>query len=192
MANGCAIAGGLFALLVVGSCTNSCIQESFEERGRQKARAAEAEAAAKAEEEEAAREKAQKEEAKRRALQREDKLRTFTLKESPKLWELYQNLKAEIQTQNRKIEELRIAFEEFNREPERDEDFKHICAMRDEMVRSRKVMRVKIEEAYLAARKYEATPSRKDYDELRRRLLEDGIREAESATRKFNMMRDAK
>ena len=64
-----------------------------------------------------------------------------------------------------------------------------ICALRDDMVRSWKALRIKLEDAYIAARKYEAAPSRKDYQELHKKALEDGIQEADAAAAKFKEMR---
>ena len=64
--------------------------------------------------------------------------------------------------------------------------------MRDEMVAAVKSMRTKIEDAYLAYCKFQATPSRREYDELQRKILEDGIKEAEGAMKHFDQMRKAK
>ena len=55
-----------------------------------------------------------------------------------------------------------------------------------------KSLHAKIEDAYLAYCKFQATPSRKDYDELRRKILDDGIKEAESAAKRFEQMRTTK
>lgn len=146
----------------------------------------EAEARAKAERARQAREAAQREAAK------EEKLRNFALKEASVLWEAYQNLQAAIVSQNEKIEDLRKTLTEFGMSPDSDSDFQRICSLRDEMVGSLKTMHTKIEDAYLASRKYEATPSKKEYAELRRKLLEDGLQEAEAAERRFKEMRNTK
>lgn len=128
-------------------------------------------------------------EARRRQSAKDDKVRTFALKEAPKVWSVYQSLQSEIDVQNDKIEELRKTLVAFDKSPEQDADFVRICALRDEMIRSRKAIRVKLEDAYLAAKKYEASPSRKDYKELHRKALEDGIFEADAASAKFKEMR---
>ena len=44
----------------------------------------------------------------------------------------------------------------------------------------------------MAARKCEATPGRRDLDELRQKALQDGILEAEASARRFREMRAAK
>lgn len=146
----------------------------------------EAEARTKAERARQAREAAQREAAK------ESKLRNFALKEAPVLWQTYQNLQAAISSQDQKIEDLRKTLTEFDMNPDSDSDFQRICSLRDEMIGSLKTMHAKIEDAYLASRKYEATPSKKEYAELRRKLLEDGLQEAEAAERRFKEMRNVK
>ena len=128
-------------------------------------------------------------EAKRKQAAKDDKIRTFALKEAPKVWEVYQSLHSEIDVQNDKIEELRKTLVAFDKSPEQDADFVRICALRDEMIRSRKAIRAKLEDAYIAAKKYEASPSRKDYQELHKKALEDGILEADAASAKFKEMR---
>ncbi len=187
---------GIVVLLVIiwniSSCCVSCCHEQVAEFKAQKELRIQAEEQAKRAAEQKARELAAKKEAARQAASREEKLRSFTLKEAPVLWTTYQNLQAEIESQDKKINELRGALESFGHNPDTDSDFNRICSMRDEMIASLRTMRAKIEDAYLAARKYEATPSRKDYAELQRKLLEDGIQEAESAAKKFTEMRSEK
>ncbi|MBO4709859.1 MAG: hypothetical protein J5727_08810 [Kiritimatiellae bacterium] len=128
-------------------------------------------------------------EAKRRQKAKDEKIQAFALKEAPKVWEVYQSLRSEIDVQDEKIEELRKSLETFGRTPEEDTDFVRICALRDEMKRSRDALRTKLEDAYIAARKYEAAPSRKDYQELHKKALEDGILEADAASARFKEMR---
>lgn len=175
----------LFLGLVLLSCAIAPLENAYRKWKENAAREA-------AEKEDARKDQEVKAERDRKIFQREDKLRSFTLKEAPVLWSAYQNLQSEVKVQDQKIEELRNALKDFNRDPEFDADFKRICAMRDEMVGSSRIMKTKIEDAYLAYRKYQATPGRKEYDALRRKLLEDGIQEAEAATRRFNQMKDTK
>ena len=127
--------------------------------------------------------------AEQKRLAKDEKIQTFALKEAPKVWEVYQSLQSEIDVQNGKIEELRKTLLAFDKVPEQDADFKRICALRDEMIRSRKALRAKLEDAYIAAKKYEVSPSRKDYQELHKKALKDGILEATVASEKFKEMR---
>lgn len=134
-------------------------------------------------------ERAQVAEARRREEERNEKIRTFALREAPEIWSAYQALQSDIQVQNSKIEELRKTLESFGRDTDEDADFKRICDLRDDMSRSHAALRRKLEEAYIAWRKYEASPSRRDYQELHRKAIEDGIREADAASAKFKEMR---
>lgn len=199
-AKGCFVAGGCLALLFVALVGIEKISSFREEYLVEKEKQAELR---KAQEEETARIAKAKAEAKRiqeekRRIQvekkriqeaKDEKIRSFALKDAPKVWAVYQSLQSEIDVQNGKIEELRKTLEAFGKDPWRDVDFKRICALRDDMIRSRKALRTKLEDAYIASRKYEASPSRKDYQELHKKALEDGILEADAAEAKFKEMR---
>jgi hypothetical protein len=79
--------------------------------------------------------------------------------------------------------------ETFGKSPDADADFKQICLMREEMIRSHVALRKCLEDAYLAKCKFEATPGRKDYREQHRKALEDGVREAAAVADRFKEMR---
>ena len=127
-------------------------------------------------------------EARRLQEAKDEKVQAFALKEAPKVWDVYQSLQSEIDVQGSKIEELRKTLEAFGKVPEQDTDFIRICALRDEMIRSRQSLRTKLEDAYIAAKKYEALPSRKDYQETMKRAIEDGINDANMATERYKAM----
>ena len=129
------------------------------------------------------------EEARRRQESKNAKIQQFALAEAPKVWQVYQSLQAEIDVQSGKIEELRKALVAFGKIPDEDADFKRFCDVQAEMIRSRDALRLKLEDAYIAAMKYEAAPSREDYRELHRKALDDGILEANQAETKFKEMR---
>ena len=197
---GClAILGAMFllaALLDIGGCIGKKLGELSEWRDArlaEKAKQAETEKTKRDAAARLAEEKSQKAaaaaEAKRRQKAKDEKIQDFALKEAPKVWEVYLSLKSEIDVQNEKIEELRKSLESFGRSPEQDTDFVRICALRDDMTRSRDALRTKLEDAYIAAKKYEAAPSRKDYQELHKKALEDGVLEADSASARFKEMR---
>lgn len=120
--------------------------------------------------------------------ERESRLRSFVLKEAPRLGESYQLLQVQIKTQGKKIEDLRRTLVEFGKKPEEDVDFKAICAMREEMAGVERSLRKKMEDAYIAFCKFQAMPSQKEYDELRRKALEDGVMEAEAAAARYREM----
>lgn len=123
---------------------------------------------------------------------REEKLRAFALAEAPTAWETYQTLAAEVELQTRRVESLRQELVEFGRTPEGDDDFRELSRQLQDMRVMRDNVVSRLEAAYIAARKCEATPGRQDLDDLRRKTLQDGIQEAESASWRFRQMRDAK
>jgi len=123
---------------------------------------------------------------------REERIRAFAIKEAPTLWRTYQDLLGAIAEQDNRIVDLEKTLKDFDKEPSQDKDYMGICAMRDEMTTVAKSMRTRIEDAYLAYCKFQATPSRREYDELQRKILEDGIREAEGAMKHFDRMRKVK
>lgn len=122
--------------------------------------------------------------------QKDEKLRSFALKDAPSLWGSYQEILAEVSTLDENLKTLRKTFQDFDRNPEEDADYKRISSLRNELDATAKSLYGKLEDAYLAAKKFEAKPSQKEYEELRRKILEDGIREAESATQRYRKMKD--
>lgn len=126
---------------------------------------------------------------KKRQEAKDEKIRAFALKEAPDVWSVYQMLRSEIDVQSNRISQLRKTLETFGKNPEADEDFKRICSMREEMIATRSALRKRLEDAYIAKCKFEATPGRREYEEQHRKALEDGIREALEAADRFNEMR---
>lgn len=123
---------------------------------------------------------------------REEQIRAFAEKEAGTLWKTLQVLKGEIELQEKRISDLKKVLEDFDRDPKTDEDFQGICKMRDALVTSVSEIKAKLEDAYIAAKKFEATPGQEEYDEIRRRALEDGVQEADAAIKRFNLMREKK
>lgn len=141
--------------------------------------------------EEAARREAakQKEAAAKREEAKADKLRTFALRDAPVIWQTYEQLKAAIVEQDVRIKDLAATLKEFDKNPETDSDYLVIRAARGEMETSLIGIRRKLEEAYLAYCRFKATPSHKEYEELMRKALDDGMQAADAATRKFEQMK---
>ena len=154
-------------------------------------RRAAADAAERRRREEAARREAakQKEAAAKREEAKTDKLRTFALRDAPVIWKAHEQLKAAIVEQDVRIKDLAETLKEFDKTPETDSDYLAICAARGEMETSLKGIRRKLEEAYLAYCRFKATPSHKEYEELMRKALDDGMQAADAATRKFEQMK---
>lgn len=123
---------------------------------------------------------------------REEQIKAFAEKEAGTLWKTLQLLRGEIELQEKRIYNLKKVLEDFDRDPKTDEDFQGICKMRDALVTSVTEIKAKLEDAYIAAKKFEATPGQDEYDEIRRRALEDGVQEADAAIKRFNLMREKK
>lgn len=209
---GCLVVGiGFIVILHVGGCLltigdieltrlknwrNERLARKAEQREQAKVQAAEASRVAEAKRREAeAAAEARRRQAEQIAAQKkrqeakDEKIRAFALKEAPDVWSVYQMLRSEIDVQSNRISQLRKTLETFGKNPEADEDFKRICSMREEMIATRSALRKRLEDAYIAKCKFEATPGRREYEEQHRKALEDGIREALEAADRFNEMR---
>ena len=91
-------------------------------------------------------------------------------------------------TSGAKIKNLREELKLFDRDPDFDEDYKALVAGLQELKHAYNAIFDKLEDAYIAAKKYEASPSRKDYQDVMKRALEDGINDANMATERYKAM----
>lgn len=119
-------------------------------------------------------------------------LQDFAIKESPKIWQTIQSMRAEMTTSETKLKQLRADLLEFGRNPDADEDYKALVAGQKELRSAYDAIFDKLEDAYIAAKKYEASPSRKDHRETMKRALEDGIQNAAMATERYKAMTNQK
>lgn len=117
-----------------------------------------------------------------------DVLRTFALQESQSLWQTLQTLNAEIVSRKAGLKGLRNDLLEFGRNPDTDKDFQVLKASVEDLEASLESVYCKLEDAYLAYKKYQATPGKREYNDIMRRALEDGIQEADSASRRYRSM----
>ena len=115
-------------------------------------------------------------------------LQDFAQKESPKIWQTIQAMRAEMSTSGAKIKNLREELKLFDRDPDSDEDYKALVAGLKELRSAYEAIFDKLEDAYISAKKYEASPSRKDYQETMKRALEDGVNDANMATERYKAM----
>lgn len=115
-------------------------------------------------------------------------LQDFALKESPQIHATIQMLRAEMTDSGNKLKKLRSDLLEFDRIPEADEDYKALLAGLKELRHAYDDIFDKLEDAYISAKKYEASPSRKDYQQMMQRALEDGIQDANMATERYKAM----
>ena len=115
-------------------------------------------------------------------------LQEFALKESPQIHATIQMLCAEMTDSGNRLKKLRADLLEFDRNPDTDEDYKALVAGLRELRHAYDAIFDKLEDAYIAAKKYEASPSRKDYQQTMKRALEDGIQDANMATERYKAM----
>ena len=125
---------------------------------------------------------------KNRSPEQMQMLSDFAMKESPKIWQTIQSMRAEITQSGANIKRLRADLLEFDRDPDSDDDYKALVAGLQGLKRSYDAIFDKLEDAYIAAKKYEASPSRKDYQDTMKRALEDGIQDANMATERYKTM----
>ena len=129
---------------------------------------------------------------KKRTQEQIQLLQDFAQKESPKIWQTVQTMRAQMSTSGAKIKNLREELKLFDRDPDSDEDYKALVAGLKELRSAYDAIFDKLEDAYIAAKKYEASPSRKDYQETMKRALEDGIQSAAMATERYKAMTNQK
>lgn len=125
---------------------------------------------------------------KKRTAEQMQLLQDFALKESPQISQTIQLLRGEMTDSGAKLKKLRADLLEFDRNPDADEDYKALVAGLKELRRAYDAIFDKLEDAYIAAKKYEASPSRKDYQQTMKRALEDGIQDANMATERYKAM----
>ena len=129
-----------------------------------------------------------KEKPAKRTFEQIQLLQRFAQKESPKIWQTLQMIRGEMSESSRRIRELRSELLEFGRNPDADEDCQAMMAGLEDLRRTYDAIFDKLEDAYIAAKKYEASPSRKDYQATMKRALEDGIQDADMATERYKAM----
>lgn len=119
-------------------------------------------------------------------------LRPFALRETPSIWRSIQNLRVESEVLGANYKKLEAELREFGRNPEQDSDLKKIKTQKATIDEMHDRVYLKLEDAYIAAAKYEAAPSSKEYENLKRKTIADGVAEAELTTQKFNSLRKEK
>ena len=115
-------------------------------------------------------------------------LRAFALQESPKLWQTVQALRAEHDTRTAALARLRTELLDFGRNPDADLDYVALKTANDRLLESLSAIYAKIEDAYIAYKKFLATPGNKEYNDMMRKVLDDGMNEASAAERRFMRM----
>jgi len=117
-----------------------------------------------------------------------DALRSFALSESPVLWQTVQALKVEKASRKAGIEKLCKEMREFGRNPDVDPDVAVLKQSYEDLEVSLNTIYAKLEDAYIAYKKMQATPGRREYADMMKLALEDGIQEADAAVAKYRTM----
>lgn len=115
-------------------------------------------------------------------------LRAFALQESPKLWQTVQALRAEHETRTVALARLRMELVDFGRNPDADQDYVALKTANDGLLESVGAIYAKIEDAYIAYKKFLATPGNKEYSDMMRKVLNDGMNEASAAESRYIRM----
>ena len=115
-------------------------------------------------------------------------LRAFALQESPKLWQVVQALRAEHETRTAALARLRTELVDFGRNPDADQDYVALKTANDRLLESLSAIYVKIEDAYIAYKKFLATPGNKEYNDMMRKVIDEGMKEASSAEDRYLQM----
>ena len=71
-----------------------------------------------------------------------------------------------------------------------DEDVIKLKDSRSQLDAQISLVNGKLEAAYLAAKKYEAMPNRKDFNDLMHKSIEDGISAAELAEKRYKELKE--
>ena len=130
--------------------------------------------------------------ARKRTTEQMQLLQDFALKESPQISRTIQMLRAEMSDNGSKLKKLRADLLEFDRNPDADEDYRALLDGLKELRHAYDAIFDKLEDAYIAAKKYEASPSRNDYQQMMKRALEDGVQDPNMATERYKEMTSMK
>ena len=105
-------------------------------------------------------------------------LQEFAQRESPAVWRTIQSLRGEMAESARNLKRLRDQLIEFDRNPDLDEDYKALRFGLQDLRRAYDTIYDNLEDAYIAAKKFEASPSRREYQDMMKKAFEDGVQNA--------------
>jgi len=123
---------------------------------------------------------------------RHGRIMAFAERESPRLCRIYEQLKAEAETQSGKINDLKKTLAEFGEDAENDKDVRELIAQLETLQKSVVEIEKQMVCAYIAAKKYEAAPVRKEFESICRKAFDDGVVEAEAAIARYNELKKQK
>ena len=118
----------------------------------------------------------------------ESSLRDFALMESPKLWQTIQTIRAQVAARRKGLARLKADLQEFNIKPESDADFSRLQGEIDSLLDGLANVFGNLEQAYVAAKKFELSSASTNHEEVIRRALEDGVKEADNVAKCYHEM----
>lgn len=118
----------------------------------------------------------------------ENALRDFALKESPRLWQTVQAIRAQVAVRRKSVAQLETDLREFNVDPAADADYRRLNEEIDSLLDSMSTVFGNLEEAYIASKKFELAPTSTNDKAIVKRILEDGIKESDSAAKRYREM----
>lgn len=118
------------------------------------------------------------------------KLRDFALRESPVLWETLQYFRAEIEYQDGEIEKIKMLSAENDVDIKTDDAYQRVVALRNLLVKNLRVIEDRLCDAYLLKLKVQATPSDRDLENDLKKIMDDGILEAEAAGKRYRDLKN--
>lgn len=118
----------------------------------------------------------------------ESALRDFALKESPKLWQTIQSIRAQVAIRRKGLARLKADLLEFNVKPESDADYSRLQGEIDSLLDGLASVFGSLEQAYIAAKKFELSPASTNQENDMKRALKEGVKEADSVAKRYQEM----
>ena len=118
----------------------------------------------------------------------ENALRDFALKESPTLWQTIQSIRVQVAIRRKGLARLKADLLEFDVKPEIDADYSRLQGEIDTLLDGLASVFGSLEQAYIAAKKFELSPASTNYKEVMNRALEEGVKEASGVAKRYHGM----
>lgn len=122
----------------------------------------------------------------------ENALRDFALKESPKLWQTVQTIRAGVAARRNSLRLLEADLKEFSVSPETDTDYRRLCGEIDSLLDSLAIIFGNLEEAYVAHKKLELMSSDSDGRAIVEQAQDNCAKAADFMTKRYCEMSNAK
>ncbi len=116
----------------------------------------------------------------------------FALKEAPVVWKIRAQLRAEEESLEKRRTQMKNMILESGKDPEQDRLYLQLLCARNQALRSLRQIDMKLKDAFVASRKLALSPSKKELEELKKKSLEEGVREAEMVEARFRFMHEIK